>query len=420
MKSAKKNTARLAKLASMRSGNLSGSERSMPKRLYNRQLVRALLHRDGPASRLELGRKTGLPLSALTTLCSQLIREGFLEEQSVSVQAQAGRGRPRVRLQLAYGKLGTVCLAHSPEVIRAAVVDLGGGVRWERAFPCHRGLSPKDRLGLLCGAASTAIAESPLPRTKLLGIGVAEPGLVDRESGTALRAVGLPGWERIPLREALNQACHTPVLIERYDGLQALGEAAFGAGRGARSLLFVSLVEDGVGGGVVEGGRLVAGRNGGAGEIGHTNLSPDGPRCACGLSGCLEAYVKPKEILKRLRAHGLRVADFAAALAAFRAGDTHAKAEFAEAAHLLARAVGSAVNLLNPDRVVLGGYLADAGEGMRQLVEEHLPQFTLPEWKDGLKLCMAEHGERNVYLGIVCSFREMLCALPSLPQLQGI
>ena len=130
---------------------------------------------------------------------------------------------------------------------------------------------------------------------RVVGVGVADPGTVNLAAGRAVRAVNVPGWENVPVLDAVRDATGLPAVLHRGDGWAALGEVVFGAGRGARNALYVTLLE-GIGGGIVEQGRLLGGRDGSAGEIGHTRVSDDGPLCGCGGRGCLEAHLAPARL----------------------------------------------------------------------------------------------------------------------------
>jgi glucokinase len=241
-----------------------------------------------------------------------------------------------------------------------------------------------------------------------------------------MRAVNVPGWANVPVGRILEESSRLPVAIERSDGLEALGEAAFGAGRGARNLLYVSLRMEGVGGGVVEEGRLIQGRFGSAGEIGHVSVSEGGPVCGCGLRGCLEAHVAPQRMVARWRARTKAdlpsskadlsnpgEGDFLAMLEAERAGDRASVDVLRKSARLLARGIGSAVNLLNAERVVLGGLFVQAGDLILEQVKAALPDYTMKELLDGLEVRLAELGDDAAALGLVARVRQAAFAYPA-------
>jgi predicted NBD/HSP70 family sugar kinase len=212
-------------------------------------------------------------------------------------------------------------------------------------------------------------------------------------------------------------------MLHRGDGWEALGEVAFGAGRQARHALYVTLLE-GIGGGIVEHERLLAGRDGSAGEIGHTRVSDDGPLCGCGARGCLEAHLAPARLgalwlghSKQSRNSGSHNEDgrddFSRMLDAARADDSAAQRILADAATSLARALGNAVSLLNPERIILGGRFVECGNLILAPLRESIAQFTLDEFAHGMDIRTAELSE-PAFCGIAAEARKRLFAFPSI------
>jgi glucokinase len=180
-------------------------------------------------------------------------------------------------------------------------------------------------------------------------------------------------WRDFPLRARLAESFGLPTTLDNDAKAFALGEALFGAGRGSRALLGM-VISTGVGGGVVVDGRLLHGASGNAGHIGHTLISLAGPRCACGARGCLTAYssgtglaARAKVALERGSSSSLselpsgQISGQTIAAAA-RSGDTLSRRLLRDAATALARALVDAVNILDLDRVVLGGGLVGAAD----------------------------------------------------------
>ena len=213
-----------------------------------------------------------------------------------------------------------------------------------------------------------------LARVRLCGVGVGVPGLVDGERGVIHRLVNVPGgWPRVPLRQRLEQRLRCPCAVENDANVMALGEWRFGAGRGTRHSVYLTL-GTGVGGGLVINGSLVRGATGSAGEIGHLVIRPGGPRCACGARGCLEALVGTTAILRRARrairggsrllaglaAHHDDVLSPELVSRAARAGDRAAIRLWQDIGEELGVALSNLVNLLNPERIVIGGGVAKA------------------------------------------------------------
>ena len=186
--------------------------------------------------------------------------------------------------------------------------------------------------------------------------GLALPGHFDAERGTGVLLPNLLGdWVGRPIAGPVGERLGLPVTLVNDVRALTLAELRVGAGRGARDLVCIAL-GTGVGGGVVIGGRLHLGR-GHAGEIGHTTVDPDGPPCGCGNRGCLDRMAGADAI-----AGAAGQPSVAAAAEAARAGDATARAAFAQAGEYVGRVLAGAVVLLWPERIVVGGGVADAGD----------------------------------------------------------
>ena len=196
---------------------------------------------------------------------------------------------------------------------------------------------------------------------RIVAVGLAAPGPVDRASGVIVHSPNL-GWHDVPLGPLLAERLDAQVLLDDDANLGAGGESTHGAGIGADSLAYLT-VSTGLGLGIIQGGRPWRGAHGLAGEIGHLVLHPDGPRCSCGRHGCLEAYVGGNSLARRTRrlpnAPGGPAADGTSWLfEASRRGDEGARRLVEEAAVALAHAIAAVASLLDPERIVVGGGIA--------------------------------------------------------------
>ena len=212
-------------------------------------------------------------------------------------------------------------------------------------------------------------------RAQVRGVGVGAPGLIDARRGIVHQLVNVRGgWRGVPLRRVLERRLRVPCAVDNDVNVVALGEWKFGAGKGTRHSVYLTL-GTGVGGGLVMNGQLVRGASGSAGEIGHMVIRPNGPRCACGNRGCLESMVGTAAILRKARrAIRARRRGILARLAtreqgrltpalvsrAARAGDQAARRIWQELGEDLGLALANLVNLLSPQRIVIGGGMARA------------------------------------------------------------
>ena len=239
------------------------------------------------------------------------------------------------------------------------------------------------------------------------GVGIGTPGLVDGAAGIVRNAVNL-GWHgEVALAHAAGTAIaqrigvKLPVYVENDANAQAVGEMIFGAGRGLSSLVLLT-VGSGLGGGVIANGKLVAGATYTAAELGHISLDPEGRLCACGLRGCVETVVSGPGLVKSAREllgtrsddsplRGLAELHAADVLAAARAGDALAGEVMAETARWLGIAMATAVAVVNPAAIVIGGGLGLAAfDLLIPGAEAELVRRVLRQSLEGFKIVPAQ------------------------------
>lgn len=212
--------------------------------------------------------------------------------------------------------------------------------------------------------------------------GVAVPGIVDAENGIAVYAANL-GWRDVPMRELLGRRLGgIPVALGHDVRTGGLAEGRIGAGRGADRFLFVPL-GTGIAGAIGIAGRIEAGAHGYAGEIGHIVVRPGGPACGCGQRGCLETLASASAVSRAwAAASGDPEADAADCAKAVESGDERAREVWLAAIGALADGLVTAITLLDPRTLIIGGGLAEAGETLftplRTAVEERVTFQRLP------------------------------------------
>ena len=203
------------------------------------------------------------------------------------------------------------------------------------------------------------------PAIATIGVGV--PGLYDPVAGTTRFLVNMPGeWSDRPVRDPIEAALGLPVALINDARAFGLAELRLGAGRGARSLVGLTL-GTGVGGVIAIDGHVHLGHDGTAGEIGHQTIDPDGPPCNCGNKGCLEAFARADRI-----AAACGTATAGAAVAAAEAGDARAIDGLATIGRYLGIGVANAVTIISPDRVIIGGGVAAAGDFLLGPIRDEL------------------------------------------------
>jgi len=355
-------------------------------RRHNRGLVLNLLREQGPLSRTELSHRTGLAPSVLTRLIRELLSEGVVMEAG---KAESNGGRRPTLLALNPSYASAIGLKVERTRLLGARVDLAGRIRARGAVPFPERLDPQRFLQLTQGLVEE------LGEGRLLGVGIGISGFVDAARGIELYSPIL-GWREVPLAAPLSQLVGLPVYLENDVNALTLAERWYGAGRAFRNFVCVT-VGEGIGAGVVIGGELYRGAAGGAGELGHTTINPDGPRCRCGERGCLEVYASDRFLLSQAKALGYESIEELTAVA--RDGDRAAQAVFTEMGRALGIGVKNLVNLLNPEAVVLGGERLDAADLFLPAFEEQVRRHSFPKEAEDLVIVPAELGEEGFLIG---------------------
>ncbi|WP_029073761.1 ROK family protein [Kaistia adipata] len=276
--------------------------------------------------------------------------------------------------------------------LRAALVTERGEVAGFAATPTDARGGPEAVIAQMIGLVEKV--RSAVPEARPRGLGVGAPGPLDPEAGIVVDAPTLSGWRNVPLVALLQQRLGLTVKLENDANAAALGEWRFGAGRGTASMVFVT-VSTGIGGGVIVDGRLLHGRRGLAGEIGHMAISDRPVRCACGSTGCFEALASgtalAREAAERVRSG---TAPALAALAgdapvtarhvgeAARAGDADALALLDDEARWLGVGLTNLLHVYSPERLILGGGVGSLLPLMQGTIAQTIRERAMPPFRD--------------------------------------
>jgi glucokinase len=265
--------------------------------------------------------------------------------------------------------------------LAAGVVSHEGKILTRAEVPtlAAEGLEPVLARIIALGRGLLGRPEAAQDRVRRIGIGCAGP--VDIRAGMVFNPPNLPGWTEVALVKHIEDALSLPAVLENDANAAGLGEFYYGAGRGARSLVYLT-VSTGIGGGIILDGKVWHGLKDAAGEVGHMTVVPDGPICGCGNRGCLEAMAsgpsiarQAREALAGDRPSGLReIRDFTAADVSrlARDGDAVAVEVWRGAVRYLGIGVAAVITILAPERVVIGGGVTRAGEFLFEPLREEV------------------------------------------------
>lgn len=254
---------------------------------YNRRRLLGLL-RQKPTSRAELSRAMGLTRAAISLIADELIAEGVIRESSAQPDF-SGPGRTPTMLKICDGAYYAVGVSLRRSGCKVGLEDLAGSLLASQDVALSAALDVGDRVAKIAEGVQALLEEAGIPRSRLLGVGVAAPGPVDREEGRLLNPPDFPGWENCPVTAMLEERLQVPVYLENDASAAAMYnymEHDF-PGKENFALLFVDC---GIGSGIISGGKVLRSEGGFTPELGHTSIDFNGRKCSCGNRGCLERY----------------------------------------------------------------------------------------------------------------------------------
>lgn len=266
--------------------------------------------------------------------------------------------------------------------IKIALVGINGEISYSNSIPTRAEMGYEYTISAMKQAIHDLMNETNTTKDDIEGIGFGFPGQIDYKNGIVRNAPNIPGWVEVPIEETMEKEFGIPTRVDNDVRCAALGELNFGAGKGCDNLICIT-VGTGIGSGLIVNGKLVRGASNAAGEIGHIKLELEGgPLCGCGDYGCLEAfasgpaivamaeeYIKGGKSTKYRELSNGEITPYIVSEAA-KQGDAVAKRIFTIMGEYIGTGLASVVNLLNPEKIIIGGGVADAGEILLNPIKE--------------------------------------------------
>ncbi len=307
--------------------------------------------------------------------------------------------------------------------MKAGVVDDSGLASPSVSLPTEPQRGQDFGLETMAETIRQAVTAAGLGMADIAAIGVATPGTMDLKTGYILEPPNLKPWRNVPVRDHIAKIFGLPTAFQNDANAAALGEFWAGAGQGVRSLVFFTL-GTGVGGGIVLNGEVLEGEHSHGGELGHMKIEMTNPReCGCGKFGCLEAYASATAVVKRTRealaasgAKSILHARPASApeltarevFDAAKAGDALALKIVEETAFFLALGASNAMHVIDPDVIVFGGGMIEAGPWFLDLIKSHVPKVAFPVPAEKTLIRFAQLGSDAGFIGAAACARALV------------
>jgi glucokinase-like ROK family protein len=378
------------------------------KNINKHAVVDLIRFTSGGISRIELSRQMNLTRAAITTIVADLQSEGLVRE----VESHYPSGRRPIVLEINPERGYVVGIDMGATHVTILVTDYSARVVRELDETLDINAGPAVCLPRVEELVHRILAEAGLTIKDVTAIGAGVPGPVVAGVGVSGPPI-MPGWDGYPIRDDLAKRFGLPVSLRNDAELGAIGEWAYGAGRGERHLAYIK-VGTGIGAGLLLDGQIYGGANGSAGEIGHVTIDESGPICTCGNRGCLEALAGGRAIARRaiqevnsgrrtMLAEITPVSNIHSrdVIAAARRGDLVSQQIVSEAGVHLGTALASLVNLFNPSMVVVGGGVAQIGDLLLEPIRETVHQRSLLPASRSVRITSALLGRRSSAMGAV-------------------
>jgi glucokinase-like ROK family protein len=379
----------------------------------NLSAVLRLIQAQSPISRAQLAVLTGLNKSTVSSLVDDLLERQLVCETGIN---SAGAGRPATLLELNPQAGCIVGVELGVDFVSVAVTNFLGKILWRRREDADPMQGQEIMLDQTLRIAKDAVSFGKKKGYRILGLGLATPGTVDLSNGVLIFAPNLH-WKNVPFRQIFSEKTRLKVIIENDANAATIGEHLFGSARFIQNFIFV-FAGVGIGGGLFLNGKLYRGKNGYAGEIGHSPIIANQSQmvCHCGNRGCWETLanqysiiqrmqarleVKRNSVLPKLMAESHQPLSIGLIKQAADAGDKEAIDSFAEAGRAMGQGFAGLINIFNPEKIILGGPLSLAGDYLLPAIREVIPNHTLPEIDQQAEVVLSSFGPDASLIGAI-------------------
>ncbi len=362
----------------------------------NKRNVLSCIARKGPINRAAIAKQTNLSIPAVMAITEELIALGLVRSQGKG--ESTGGKRPEL-LSIAPDYSFSIGVDVGRSTLRVIVANFGGEMIYSVQEPTGEVLPESRLIHQIVLLVKQAIIGAGIHPSKVSGVGVAMPGLIEQQTGRVLLSPDF-GWDNVPLHRQLCDALPYEIVVENANRVRAIAENMTKWEEGHTKHFCINLGH-GIGGALVYDGKPFYGSSGTSGEIGHITVDKDGPLCACGNSGCLESMASGDAIARQARnallggvssilseeyRDNLSALDAKAVFEAAKAGDGMAANIVGRATEFIAIGIAAVVNLLDPDVVTLFGGLTQNG-----------PYFTVPLLEAVKRRQMKQAGRHVVF-----------------------
>lgn len=382
-------------------------------RELNLSLVLRYIHNEAPVSRAQIAHVTGLNKSTVSSLVDELLKRKLLHETGTN---SVGTGRPATLLEINPKAGGIIGAELGVDFIAIVLTDFTGNILWRQLTSVDPDDAQEAILAKIIALTDEAIRVCLDNHLDCLGLGLSVPGTVDLERGMLVFAPNLQ-WRNIPLRKIFSEHTGLNVYVENDANAAAIAEHLFGVARKSDDFIFI-VAGIGIGGGLYLNGDLYRGKDGFAGEIGHTPIvaEPYQMLCHCGKRGCWEPYANQHSVIQRVQTRLdnnqesiipciLEEQNVSLSIAIIKQaadeGDRVPLDSLAETGAALGLGFASLIDIFNPEKIILGGPLSILGKYLLPAIIESATRHSLSGNSPNAEILLSEFETDAVLLGAV-------------------
>ena len=392
--------------------NRNSADQALVREL-NLSLVLHYIHNEAPVSRAQIAQATGLNKSTVSSLVEDLLGRKLVHETGTN---SVGTGRPATLLEINPQAGGIIGAEVGVDFVALALTDFTGNILWRQVENVYSAETQETTLAKILSLTDRAIEVCKAHNLYLLGLGLSVPGTVDLERGILVFAPNLQ-WRNVPLRKIFAERTGLNVFVENDANAAAIAEHLFGTARHSEDFIFV-VAGIGIGSGLFLNGELYRGRDGFAGEIGHTPIvaEPYQTLCHCGNRGCWETYANQHSLIQRVQSRlddnresvipSLLIEQktplsISIVKQAADQGDDVALEALAEIGTALGLGFASLIDIFNPEKIILGGTLSTAGNYLLPSIKSTSEKHSLLSVNPKTAILLSEFATDAILIGAI-------------------
>ncbi|MGQ7889879.1 ROK family protein [Paenibacillus sp. WC2504] len=360
----------------------------------NKNMVLDLIKSSRPISRAKIAKLTSMSATSVGRIVNDLCQIGLVKETE---QYSSGVGRKATMLDIDAGSVLTIGVEMDKGVIKIGIVDFDGHMIAENTITRLYHLDEAVKVAReLSEHIQELIERNEIVISKIIGIGIGVPGIIDTDKGTIIFSSQL-GWENVHFAALVESNLNIPTVIDNDLKVKALGETYYGFVKGSKRAVLLGF-GSGVGSALVIDGTVYRGESNIAGEIGHSTVDPNGMLCECGKRGCLQTYIADFTIIQE--ANKVKsVTSIKEIFDSAHNNETWAVQIIDRACTYIAITVSNVVCMYNPDTIILGGHLIEQHAEMLETVKQKINQFIWGPFNGTYKLVSSKLHSNAVMIG---------------------